>query len=132
MTARAWPGVKPGSGNARILDHLADERWHSTFELQVGCDTMAHSRLAELRKAHYVIGKRRVPGGTGLRMFEWRLESVPPLAEPGLVSSSATDGEFLSGSGSASGVGSLGPVAPVLPDVAHLEREDGQLALAAA
>lgn len=72
-----WPNVKPGSHNDRILNLLADRQWHTSHEIQVGLQVMAHSRLAEMRDRGYRFEQRRVPGATGLRQFEYRLTVVP-------------------------------------------------------
>lgn len=87
--ARIWPGVAPNSGNHRVLELLSDRKWHTTFEMQVGLEVFAHSRLSELRDRGYVFDKRRT-GQRGLRMFEWRLLSSPLEAVTNLPGSPAS------------------------------------------
>lgn len=104
-----WPGIKPGSGNDRVLNLLADGRWHTTYEIQVGLEVTSHSRLAELRGLGYSFAKRRVQGATGLRMFEWKMVGRP------LVDVPATGTGFDPPAGVGTGASTSGTVLEVLP-----------------
>lgn len=69
-------------GSERVLNLLRGGRWWTSAEIEEICKVTCHSRLSELRAEGHVIEKRRNPGGTGRRMFSWRLgASVPALLD---------------------------------------------------
>lgn len=110
-----------------ILEVLADGRLHSFREIHAHAGfCRLNSRIAELRKRGHNIPPCDKTGGD----YRYQLLTGPLVEpDPTIPSRSSTAG---SGSGSPSGVGLSGSIVPVLPDVAHIEHKNGQLALVAA
>lgn len=70
--------IRPGSQNARLLEVLADGRWHLSRDLHERCGYMrTNSRIAELRShGHDILGES-VPGKTGTDGYRYRLLHDP-------------------------------------------------------
>lgn len=74
--------MRPGSQNARLLEVLADGRWHVSTELHERCGYMrTNSRIAELRSHGHAILGESVPGKTGTDGYRYRLVTEPTQLE---------------------------------------------------
>jgi hypothetical protein len=102
------------SGCERILQLLADGRWHSTYELQVGLGVMAHSRVSDLRKRGYLIETRRT-SGEGLHANEYRLVAAPDETTAPPIPPSPRDPVAVVSSGADRAATPSGDSAPTAP-----------------
>lgn len=90
---------RPATHAQRILNILADGRWHSSAELHRRVYCILHSRIAELRRRGFVIEHRG--GGGGAENHEYKLLSAPD-ARQGAVGSSRSEQPVLPASGALS------------------------------
>ena len=91
MTRRDVDHAALAAGTRRVLELLEDGRWHTSQEIEDVCHVTAHSRLADLRGAGYVLDKRSNPRETGRRKFSYRLiataeEATAALEQPDTLS----------------------------------------------